>query len=286
MIISNSETDTYLACKRRHYYRFGLGLSPKTMSRALHIGLLGHSILETYYKTLMDGYSKDQAIEAGMQEVLESFDYEDPDVVSIISNRFLLYTRHYDDSVFRVLDVEGVYKIPLNQRITLGMTVDLLVEFTKGPYRGQLVVIDHKYKYNFPSPDELSMNVQLYKYIWGLRQLDYPVTFAIMNVLRYREDIKDVSKLFARFELRPQGDQLKNIMVEHVGVSEEIFQAKSEPVAVYGTHAHRRGNDRDCSGCSYRRPCRLSLIGKDETLTLATMFTPDGRNGPYKPYGY
>lgn len=257
------------------------------MSRALHIGLLGHSILETYYRSLMEGNSKEDAIESANVAIAEAFDYESPDVVSIISNRFLLYLRHWtDDDSWRIVDVEGVYRVPITDEITLGMTVDLLIEYTKGPFQGQMVVIDHKFKYNFPSPDELSMNVQLYKYIWGLQKLGYPVRFAIMNCLRYREDIVEQYKLFNRYELRPKGDQLENIIREHLAVAEEIADVKRQPVSWYANHAPRRQNPRDCEKCYFRIPCRQALLGLDESRTLATLYTPDGRQGPYKPYGY
>lgn len=286
MIISNSETDLFLGCQRAHYYKFGLGLSPKTMSRALHIGLLGHQILESFYIALKDGASRLEAISTAMDELNNAYEYETPDVVNVVSNCFIHYIRQYDDDSWRIIDVERVYRIPLTEEITFGFTIDLLIEYVKGPYRGQLVVVDHKFKYNFPTTDELSMHTQLYKYMWGLQRLGYPVTHGLMNVLRYREDIVDKNKLFGRYELRPQGDQLKNIMGEHLAVAGDIYEVKSQPVAWYREHARRRLNGRDCAYCAFRVPCRQSLIGIDESRTLTSMFTPGGNQGPYKPYGY
>jgi CRISPR/Cas system-associated exonuclease Cas4 (RecB family) len=285
MIVSNSEVDSYLGCKRAHYYRFALGLSPKGMSRALHTGLLGHAVLEAYYNALKETSSTDDAFEAGMGVVAGAFAWEDAEIVNVIMNRYIEYVRYWSDH-WRVISVEGVYKVPLTDHLEFGMTADLVVEYLAGPYKGQLVVIDHKFRYNFPSPDELSMHVQLPKYIWGLRQLGYPVRFAMMNVLRYREGINDVDKLYRRYEIRPTEEHLKRIMAEHLAVAEEIYAAKTQPVNVYANKAHRRLDMRVCAGCYFRVPCRQDLMGVDESRTLASMFTPGGNQGPYKAYGY
>lgn len=286
MIISNSEVDAKLRCERLHYYAYALGLRAKSLSRPNNIGNLGHLVLETYYHMLMEGHSKEDAFQAGMQKIIEAFDHEEYDVVSLISERFLQYTKHYSDDDFRIVAVEGKYTVPLNDHIDFGMTLDLLVEYIKGPWRGQFVVMDHKFHYNFQTVDELSMHVQTYKYIWGLRKLGYPVTRSVLNQIRYREGIKDESKLFTRQQLKPTEAQLETIMEEHLYNAERIYAAKTKPVAWYASHAPRRFNSKDCSGCYFRIPCRQELLGLDVSKTLTSMYSPESHSDFYKPYGY
>lgn len=287
MIISNSEVDTFLRCRKQHWYQYVLGLYPRKLSRPNHIGLLGHHILEVYYRYIKEGFSRVDAFHAGMNELIAAHAHVDSDVVALVSQRFMQYYEYYPTEDFDIVDVEGVYKTPLNDRITYGLTLDLLVKYHTGPWRGQYVVIDHKFKYNFLTADENSMHVQTYKYIWTLRKLGFPIKRALINQIRYREDIRDIDKLFSRIEMNPKTpEHIDNIMAEHLKVSEEIYTLKREPVAVSSLGASRRLNGNECKMCYFRLPCHLELIGKDPSGTLASMYSPSDPHTFYRQYGY
>lgn len=234
----------------------------------------------------MNGASRDDAFQAGMDQIIASYDHEDIDIVRVVSNRFMLYHERYQKDSFRVVGVEGVFSVPLDNGTTYPLTVDLLVEYTSGPWAGQYVAIDHKFRYDFFTPDELSMHIQTYKYIWALRKLGYPIKRSILNQLRYRDGVKDPDKLLKREILEPTETQLESIMSEHMAVSSEIETAKQQPVSWYGKHAHRRLNMRDCGHCYFRIPCRQELLGKDASATLANNYAPEDPSTFYRPYGY
>lgn len=288
MIISHSEVDTFLGCRRLHYYRYALGLFPKKVSRANNIGNFGHYVLEYYYKALKDGASSEDAYEAGMQAIMRAFGHEDPDIVELVSSLFSKYYQKYshETELFEIVDVEGVHLVPVTDDITYGLTLDLLVRYIKGPLTGQYAVIDHKFKYNFFTADELSMHAQTFKYIWALQKKGYPIKRSILNQIRYREDVRDVTKLFRRVELVPTSVQLDNIMAEHMQTAQTVHDAKTQPVAWYAQNAPRRLNSRDCQNCYFRVPCRQELLGVDASLTLATMYTPEESSSIYRQYGY
>lgn len=289
MIISNSEVDTYLRCKKLHLYKNAMGLNPKAVSKPNSIGNLGHHVMEHFYRAIQVGGTIEDARTLGIEEITKGYDFEDADVVGIVMNTFLLYVKRFaqaDTKLFRIESVEGKYTVPLNDRITFGLTLDLLVEYISGPWKGQYGVIDHKYKYNFDSPDELSMHVQTPKYVWALRQLGYPVRHSTLNQIRYRADIKDEEKLFKRQEIVPTGIHLENIMDEHLAVAEEIYTMKALPITSYSKLAHRRLYSKDCGGCYFRLPCRQELVGVDSSSVLVSMYTPDNEHGLYKTYGY
>lgn len=286
MIISNSEVDTRLRCRRQHYYSYALGLYPRKLSRANDIGLLGHHVLETYYRSIKEGAEQPEAYNAGMQQLILAGGHVDAEVISLISERFTQYCQFYRHEQFEVIDVEGIYKVPLNDRITYGLTLDLLVKYTEGYWKGQYVVIDHKFRYNFFTPDELGLHAQTFKYIWALRKQDYPIRHSILNQIRYRTDVKDTRKLFKREELTPTDKQLETIMRDHLAISEEIYEAKTQPVSWLKDNSPRRYYPRDCAGCYFRIPCRLELIGKDASKTFTNMFAPEDPSTFYRPYGY
>lgn len=286
LLISNSEVDSKLKCNRLHYYQYALGLYPKTLGRANRIGLLGHHVLEYYYRTIMEGGSREEAFQAGMDQVIASHEHEEIDVIQLVSNRFMQYCERYKNERFKVVGVEGVFSTPLDNGTTYPLTLDLLAFYEDGPWEGQYVVIDHKFKYDFFSPDELSMHVQTFKYIWTLRKLGYNIKRSMLNQIRYREGIKDVDKLFRREILEPTDIQLENIMREHMAVSSEIVSCKQQPVSWYAQNAPRRFNAKDCSYCYFRIPCRQELLGKDASATLTNMYAPEDPNTFYRKYGY
>lgn len=234
----------------------------------------------------MEGASRDDAFQAGMDQIIESYKHEELDIVRVVSNRFMLYHERYQRDDFRVVAVEGVFSVPLDNGTTYPLTVDMLVTYDSGPWAGQYMVIDHKFRYDFFSPDELSMHVQTYKYIWALRKLGYPIKRSMLNQVRYRDGIKDQEKLLKREILEPTDIQLENIMAEHMAVSTEIQANKNQPVAWYGKHAPRRFYARDCSGCYFRIPCRQELLGKDASATFATAYAPEDPSTFYRKYGY
>lgn len=287
MIISNSEGDTYLGCRRQHYYRYALGLYPKTLSRANHIGLLGHYVLEHYYRAIKDGASRDDAFHRALDALVEADGHEEDDIIALISKRFMQYHEYYAKDTFEIVGVESVHKVDMNDHITLGSTLDLLVKYVEGPWAGQFVVWDHKFKYNFLTADELSMHAQTFKYIWALRQQGYEIKHSVINQIRYRSDIKNVDKLFLRTELTPSDILVKNIMTEHLTVAEDIYDHKTKPVSWYASHAPRRLNGQmACGNCYFRVPCRQELLGVDVSRTFTTMYATSDPNTLYKPYGY
>lgn len=286
LLISNSEVDTKLRCDRLHYYQYALGLYPKKVSRANSIGNLGHHVLEHYYRTIMDGGSREDAFHAGMSQIMLAPEHEELDVVRLVSQRFMQYHEHYQNERFKVVGVEGAFSTELENGTTYPLRPDMLGFYEDGPWEGQYVIIDHKFKYDFFSPDELSMHVQTFKYIWTLRKLGYNVKRSMLNQIRYRENIKDIDKLFKREYLVPTDVQMENIMREHMDVSSEIEACKQQPVSWYAKNAPRRFNSKDCGFCYFRIPCRQELLGLDASATLANMYAPEDPTTFYRKYGY
>ena len=48
-LISQSEVDAFLSCRRKHYYGYREKLQPKRHGEGLTRGLLGHEVLAAYY---------------------------------------------------------------------------------------------------------------------------------------------------------------------------------------------------------------------------------------------
>lgn len=276
---SSSEVDTFLDCQRKHYYGYALGLEGNTgYTGALSHGNLGHRVWESYYTVLFEGGTWNDAYNAGVLRISSEYQkgkYESKSV-GIVSTRFAQYTEAYRKEEFNVLGVEQTYKVPIDADNELAFTVDLLVEYTKGPFRGEVAPLDFKWTYNFWTDDEKQIHPQFPKYVWGLRQLGYPINRAIIDMIRYRED---ATVAFRRDSIPISNLRADMVMEEHLKVQKQVRRLTSMPVIEYNQEATSRYNRKNCAGCEFFALCNMRLSGKDTTATQAAFYK--GRE-----YGY
>lgn len=282
MIISNSEVETYLNCQKKHYYAFRKGMKAKNKGRALGFGVLGHRVWEAYYRGIMHGMKPSDAHGEATEALMNALMKEEhegkftPEAISMVTGRFAAYVEHYSPEPFKVLGVEDTQMVEIDPDNTFAFTVDLLVEFTKGPFKGEVSPFDFKWTYNFWSDWEKKMHPQFPKYIWGLRQMGMPVQRAFIDQIRYREDAKD---LFERYPVNCSEIMLDRIMEEHVMVANEIRALTVLDPLQHDMMTSRRLNRRECKYCDYNSICFLELNGKDPTPTWQANFMPSD-------YGY
>lgn len=276
---SSSEVDTFLDCQRKHYYGYALGLEAKgPYTGALSHGNLGHRAWESYYRILLEGGTWDEAYNEGALRIATEYQkgkYES-DSVGIVSTRFAQYTESYRVEDFRILGVEETFKVPLDEDNELAFTVDLLIEYTKGPFRGEVAPLDFKWTYNFWSEDEKLMHPQFPKYVWGLRELGYPVSRAIIDMIRYRPD---AVVAFRRDSVPISLLRADMVMQEHLKAQREVSRLTRMPVREYDQVATSRFNRKGCGQCEFMSLCNMRLSGKDTTETQAVFYK--GRE-----YGY
>jgi hypothetical protein len=273
-IISNSEITTYNICKKLHQLSYGLGVTPKHIKDSYYRGSMGHQALDIYYQGLKAGFSNDMACRAALESLNQEIirvTKEEPESVNrlkiLIQLNTLIkdYAEHYKVEPFRVLETEKTYTAPITEELEFGLILDLLVEFTAGPYRGDIVVIDHKFVYNFKSTAELEMDAQLPKYIKAVRANGYYVTKGIFNQIRYRT-LKDPSPsdIFQRTEVRVNKTSIDNIWRENRHTAVEIHAAPAKPTRTLSPIV--------CKYCDFQEPCKAELSGLDITNMLAANY--------------
>ncbi len=274
--VSNTRTTVHNTCTRQEYYIYDMKITPRVPSIAKYRGTMGHEALAAYYRAMQDGYSLDDCLDAAITVLkvetmrIASDSAEDPELVNIlkqIKNLLKGYMNYWRVEPFKVLAVEETMTAPINDDAEYLMILDLLVEMTSGKYKGSLVVMDHKFVYNFKSKVELELDAQLPKYIKTCRANGYFVTRGIFNQIRYREQ-KDQSpeKYFLR-------EDLKSTKTEWDTIWEEQTDAAIEIAA--GTRPVRRSlNSYVCKGCDFANLCKAELRGDDITMMANTLFKP------------
>lgn len=278
-VISNSETSQYQTCQRRHYYNFGLKLEPKRMSDSLTRGIIGHEALAAYYLDIKQYGTKgyDRAVASAMS-VIDAYMEKDItenggmnlDMLSALRQRvndYLAWASFNDN--FEILEVEQEYRLDLPNGMQYAMRLDLLVRPYSGPYVGKVVLIDHKFVYDFYSEDKLAMNAQMPKYIGILRASGRPVDVAILNQIRTRVNKKSEmtdDQKFRREVLLPTSTEVQTIFAEEIKVAEQIEFFKSLSIEQWESEVTRTMGNMTCGYCPFTALCKAELQGQDTSV--------------------
>lgn len=285
--VSHSEVDSYLLCRRKHYYGYGLSLERITQSNSLATGIAGHKILEVFYKYILDhGITaeeqqevKQEAFDAALkayEDIVEN-GYEDADRRATLHD--LLFNEDYGyfaneffvNRGWRVLGVESEFNLLYDDdtQASYPFVVDLIVQDPDGNY----AVIDHKFVYDFYTPEQTDLQPQIPKYIGALRALGHEVSYGAYNMLRTRK-LKQPTPESTNYLmlLKPNNDRIVNTFMEQLGVAAEIQALKELPLEEQDKRAYRTANKMVCQSCSFRDLCSTELMGGNVELMKKTEY--------------
>ena len=285
--VSHSEVDSYLLCRRKHYYGYGLSLERITQSNSLATGIAGHKVLEVFYKYILDhGITaeeqqqvKQEAFDAALkayEDIVEE-GYEDADRRATLHD--LLFNEDYGyfaneffvNRGWRVLGVESEFNLLYDDdtQASYPFVVDLIVQDPDGNY----AVIDHKFVYDFYTPEQTDLQPQIPKYIGALRALGHEVSYGAYNMLRTRK-LKQPTPESTNYlmVLKPNNDRIVNTFMEQLGVAAEIQALKELPLEEQDKRAYRTANKMVCQSCSFRDLCSTELMGGNVELMKKTEY--------------
>lgn len=285
--VSHSEVDSYLLCRRKHYYGYGLSLQRVTESASLATGVAGHRILETFYKHILgngiDASEQAEAFDDALDAARKEYDavveegYNDADrratLHDILFNDEYGYFAHefFVRKGWRVLAVESEFNLLYDDETEASypFVVDMIVEDTEGNY----VVIDHKFVYDFYTPEQTDLQPQIPKYIGALRALGHEVSYGAYNMLRTRK-LKTPTAETNNYLmiLKPNNTRIVGTFMEQLGVAAEIQALKELPLKEQDKRAYRTANKMVCQSCSFRDLCSTELVGGNVELMKKTEY--------------
>ena len=285
--VSHSEVDSYLLCRRKHYYGYGLSLERVATSQALATGTAGHAILEAFYKYILESGDtvEDQAIAFDQGVILAEHKYQEivEDGYENAANRAELKEMLFNEEWgyfanefivkkgWRVLAVEQEFNLVYDEDNDnkYPFVVDMIVQDTEGRY----VVIDHKFVYDFYTPSQTDLQPQIPKYIGALRAMDYPVEYGAYNMLRTRKlKTPEPDNMNYFMILKPNTDRVLNTFMEQLGVAAEIQALKELSLEEQSKRAYRTANKMVCQSCSFRDICSTELMGGNTQLMMKTEY--------------
>lgn len=286
--VSHSEVDSYLLCRRKHYYGYGLSLERVKTSASLATGTAGHSILETFYKTVLDHgetvEAQKQAFQAGLDAAFKEYEqlrstggYEDApnrarleDILfheeyGYFANEFLI------NKGWRIMAVEKEFNLLYDEdtEATYPFVVDMIVQDPDGAY----VVVDHKFVYDFYTPEQTDLQPQIPKYIGALRALGHDIGYGAYNMFRTRKLKTPTAEANNYFMmLKPNNDRIVQTFMEQLGVAAEIQTLKELNIEEQNKRAYRTANKMVCQSCSFRDICSTELVGGNVELMKKTEY--------------
>lgn len=262
--ISNSDTKTFI-CERKFYYAYGLGITPKSQSVALSKGLFGHTLLEAWYKeqsiSAVHNVYNTLVNQADMYHNPE-FAAKDMSKMFYLIMNYIDYYYHNDEaSIPKVHHVEEEFEINLKPYVGKDLIFvfkpDVIIE-----ENGKLVVMDHKFVYDFYRPITINLDTQLPKYIVALTLLDKDIRYGILNQVRTRNV---QSNRFQREVVTPTYEQFETIWEDHIKVStriEQWFRKSDDEKSL----SERVFNPLVCRFCSYSELCVADLKGYEDEV--------------------
>lgn len=273
--ISNTQVGMFNTCQYSEYLRFGVGIEPQQhmLSPALKRGLLGHEAFQVFYQLKKDGHSNEECLEAALDVIKGDLVSLDPismmkfaDIYEKLITLFKNYFRAYPVDPFEVLEIEKVYRTKITDDISYGLRLDILGRYTKGEHYGSLVLIDHKFVYNFKTQAELDMDAQLLKYGKTLRDNGLKVYKGLFNQLRYRAlKNPEPHAIYRRDPVRATQIETDRVWDEQKQVAEKIAERRALPLSEQKRLAIRNLSPHICRGCYFQTICKLDLQGRDTT---------------------
>jgi len=292
-ILSATRMNTLLACPRRHYWRFEVGLQIDRDSDALRFGSAWHKCMEAR----ATGATIEVAFQAAIFGKIELDELQ----VATLSGMLAGYYARYASDIVKEVHPEVEFRLPL----VGSRTFDAAGKFDSLGvlHDGRLVLIEHKTCGTDIAPDSdywlrLRGNIQIMQYVLAARALGWNIETVLYDVARkpmirqkqgetpdqfgnrLMEDTQARPEFyFARREVPVLDDDLREFEVQRLVVARQILCCRGEARnATKPEHGWPRNvGEMTCKYCDYAGFCL-------QNGAVDTAHPPAGfRIGPINP---
>jgi hypothetical protein len=271
--VSHSEVDSYLLCRRKHYYGYTLSLQRVKESSALAMGTAGHTVLEAFYTAILEGKDFDTAVGVA-RETADGLAIEIPaNRANIFDTLFTYYfpNEPFVKEGYEILAVEKKFNLEYDEenKMQYPFVVDLIV---KSP-EGKTIVVDHKFVYDFYNYEATIMQPQIPKYVGALRALNHKIDYGMYNMIRTRKlKEPDAASMCQQLDVKPESARVTQVFKEQISVASEIQKIKQLTPEQQEATAYRVANKMVCQSCSFLDICRTELSGGNSKLMIETEY--------------
>ena len=293
--VSHSEVESYLLCRRKHYYGYVMSLQTRSVSTALAMGTAGHAILEASYGYLLtQGESNAEQLAAfddGLivaervyQEIVAD-GYEDDDKRADLHD--MLFNWYFKNEPlvtegWEIMAVEEEFVLEYdNSDPDNPLQYPFKIDVIARDPNGKVVVVDHKFTYDFLTYEGTELQPQIPKYIGALRALNHKVDYGAYNQIKTRRIVGTKSKAFPDgkgptldqalnfMAIKPSPTRVKRVFLEQIGVANEIQYRKATlSDEDQDITSYRVANKMVCQTCNFKDLCVSQLIGGNSKLLI------------------
>lgn len=288
--VSHSEVEGYLLCRRKHYYGYGLELQPRKVSAALSQGIAGHEVLEAFYAAILEfgpeGFNKAKGRAFNrFDELVENGSFvQDPKRADLNASLILYFENEpLVKEGWTILGVEQEFVLEYDNSdpenpLQFPFKVDVIA---KDP-DGKVVVVDHKFTYDFAQYADTALQPQIPKYIGALRGLNHKIDYGAYNQIRTRKIVGTKSKLHPNgvgptleqslsfLPIKPNGLRVSRTFQEQIDVANELQALKGLTPEELERRAFRTANKMICVSCNFKSLCDSDNTGANSRLLIET----------------
>jgi hypothetical protein len=171
MKISNSQVLSLNKCEKRYDFEHVQTLKPLSYPEPMMRGLMGHDMMEAFFRTMAEGKSYEDCAKAINPLLEEATKTGQTELLNVYRHVLAFGAYAFAEEWKIVLCEEGQHWM-VNENIEFVFKPDLVIEFTKGPRRGNQAVLDFKFTGQYWSKREINMYQQVPKYFIYLRKVD------------------------------------------------------------------------------------------------------------------
>ena len=259
-LISYSEVDSFTQCQQKHHYAHVDKLTSATHSVGLSRGTAGHLFFETFFKALLKGATTEDAKMEAISTVAGLSNSMD-----IMALCIEWVDKIWPTLGWKIVAVEIEVRLAISETLVYPCKVDLVVEIN-----GELVLVDHKFLYDFYTQTLIDIFPQMPRYMVNLTANGLPVKYAIYNMVRTRK-VNNIEDRFSQLQTRPNKHRLKQAITEQIEGMKRIERADLVPM--------HTANKMNCGNCQFADLCSAELRGEDTKLMREHFFVPN-------TYGY
>lgn len=268
LIVSFSEISKWDTCKLQYYYSFVLGYRPSEESEAISNGIIGHDLLQSFYESMKQGNSKEEAIETVHHKAKIHLDRAKKNLNSkSLLTAWTLVDNYIRDTDFTseaflvenrfLIPVEMLTGNPFFKDVQIGFTPDIVFK-RQGDFYD---VEDSKFVGRAWSKNKLDMFPQAKLYQIFLRRMGY-------NVSRSGVRFFNVATGKTAVSYEQLSSLEEDVLIESfLGAVAEVVEYRNNPYTL-----RRTFNYSTCQYCAFVTPCSMEAQGKDASKTFKYFF--------------
>lgn len=262
-LISQSEVDAYLMCRRRHFYAHGEKIVPIRSSEALNRGTIGHDALDAFFQERKNGGSHKSCVDASRERLNSHYSVENMAVLTQLYPLMDTWWAWAESATagWEVVATEEEYRLQVPKTdLIFPFKIDLLI---RQESNGKLYLVDHKFVQDFYSSDLITILPQTAKYVGAMRMLGTDVADGVYNMIRTRPlKNKGIEDKIRTPQVGLTDAKIKQYLREQFSAMKQIAALKNmEQKDWENRYALRSANQFNCRTCPFLDLCTMDLTG-------------------------